>query len=276
MREDYDEYEGQSRASAISWMVMIVAALGFLALGWFAFYATEKSGLDEEIITLEAYPDAYKQLPEEKGGLEFLHQDKTIYDALDGAPSSERVEKLFPEPEKPVLVDEADIAAAAAEAEPVKIKRDNGHSKSFVAHVPASELAEEAAEKNEKSVEKQVVKSEPAPRSVAVKAPVPPEPKPFVKPQHAPLPVVKAVPGSPHSLQLGAFTSSSDAKAQWRKIHARNESILRPYNHAVVRADLPKGTFYRLRVTGFASKQDADDTCKKLAANKQACFYVKQ
>lgn len=264
MQQEYDETEGQGRSSAISWMVMVVAALGFLALGWFAFHATERRTLDEKIITLEAYDDAYKYEPEDKGGMEFPHQDKTIYDNLDGTKRGNRVEKLFPEPEAPII---PETVLNAKEA-PAK-------SSSFVVKVPASELAEKAADAKEDAVKEA--------QKIAAPKPVV---KPVVKTKtvkqsalEAPVPVAaapKIVKDSVHALQLGAFTSEEDAKAQWRRIQQKHGAVLAGHDYVIVRADLEKGTFYRLRAVGFASKDAANAACKKLASAKQACYYVKR
>ncbi len=51
------------------------------------------------VIVAEAGPEKIK--PEDPGGLDVPHQDKTVYDRVSGE-DPERVERLLPEPEEPV------------------------------------------------------------------------------------------------------------------------------------------------------------------------------
>jgi cell division protein FtsN len=263
MQKDYDEYDGASRSSAISWMVMLVAALGFLALGWFAFNATENSGLQAEVITLESYQSAYKFEPEDKGGMRFAHQDKTIYDALDGTQRSRRVEKLFPEPEAPILPmyagdDEAEEVVNLT-AEKAKINK--------VAKAPKARVIKKKAPiVTVKKAVKKVAAKPIAKTVIPKKAPVKIIPKITAK-----KPVISK---GKYALQLGAFTSEKDAASQWQKLRVKYSDILGNRGVSIQRADLAKGTFYRLRAAGFSSKAAAASACKKLSQKGQPCFAV--
>lgn len=296
MRQDYDDYDTGNeygRSSAVSWLVMGAAALGFLGLGWYAFSSSDSGSSDADIVTLDAYEDPYKHEPADKGGMEFPHQDKTIYDALDGNTRDEGAETLFPEPEAPVIPEIPETAAAEPENE--------GDAQSYVAEVPVAETAEKAAEVKEAAVKKaeakvaevkiaeaaaEAKKLEAAKPIVAEKvAPVVVEkPKPVAAPKPAPVvvkaptppatPVKSAAMGGSYAVQLGAFKSEAEAKTQWGKIIAKHGSILGGSTSVVVRADLPNGTFYRLRAVGFASEAAAKSACASLTKAGQGCFFA--
>ena len=77
--------------------------------------------------------------------------------------------------------------------------------------------------------------------------------------------------GGPYKVQLGAFKSEPEALAQWKKIAAKNSDVVGGAP-VIVKADLPNGTFYRLRASGYASTDAAKAACAKLASRSQACF----
>ncbi len=289
MRQDYDDYDtgnGYGRTSTVSWLVMGAAALGFLGLGWYAFSSSGSGDDASEVVTLDAYEDPYKQEPTEKGGMEFPHQDKTIYDALDGNTRDETAEKLFPEPEEPVIPEMAETDKAVEEA-----ITQEGNAQSIVAETPVVEKAEKAAEAKEEAAKKaehvaavkipEPVKAEKAPEPVKVEAPKPapkPAPAPVVKTPAVPkAPVKAAAPvatGGSYAVQLGAFKSDAEARQQWGKISGKHGSILSGTKSVVVKADLPNGTFYRLRAVGFASEAAAKSACVSLSKAGQGCFFA--
>lgn len=310
MRQDYDDYDtgsGYGRTSTVSWLVMGAAALGFLGLGWYAFSSSDSGDDSAEVVTLDAYEDPYKHEPAEKGGMEFPHQDKTIYDALDGNTRDGDAEKLFPEPEEPVIPEIPEAPKASEET------TKEGDAESYVAEVPATEKAEKAAEAKEEAAKEEVAK-EPVVKEVAKEAapketpkpekPVEPQkpetPKPVEVKKETPKPVTPAVPtattkpvevnttpappkppaakpvatGGSYAVQLGAFKSDAEARQQWSKISGKHGAVLGGTKSVVVRADLPNGTFYRLRAVGFASETAAKSACASLAKAGQGCFFA--
>lgn len=102
------------------------------------------------------------------------------------------------------------------------------------------------------------------------------EEKPAVKKE---APVVKkeepkkatAASSGSSQVQLGAFKSEEEASGAWKKAVAKSGGILSG-SPTIVKADLPNGTFYRLRASVAGAAKDA---CAKLSAKGQACFPVK-
>jgi len=120
--------------------------------------------------------------------------------------------------------------------------------------------------------------------SVAEAAPPPAEAPPVetkmaaLPPAEAPAPkpaVPAPVAGGSVMIQLGSFPNDGLAASAWSKIKMANQDLLGSYSPSIKSADIPgKGTWYRLRVGGFADKASARGVCEQLKANGQACILA--
>jgi cell division protein FtsN len=92
----------------------------------------------------------------------------------------------------------------------------------------------------------------------------------------APIPAKTPVPvpaSSTYALQIGAYKSQAEADAAWKSYKAKHATLLADAATDVQQADLgEKGIWYRLRITGFASKDVASSMCDRLKADGGACF----
>lgn len=76
-------------------------------------------------------------------------------------------------------------------------------------------------------------------------------------------------------LQIGAYKSQAEADTAWKSFKARHPAVA-GYSEDVRQADLgEKGTWYRLRIAGFADKDAATATCTKLKAEGGDCMLAK-
>ncbi|MCA3560282.1 MAG: SPOR domain-containing protein [Aestuariivirga sp.] len=77
------------------------------------------------------------------------------------------------------------------------------------------------------------------------------------------------------SVQLASATSEDSAWSTWKKMQARNKALA-AQQPVVVRADLgTKGIFYRVRLVGFDSQEDAGKACSRLKSKGVNCFISK-
>ena len=77
-------------------------------------------------------------------------------------------------------------------------------------------------------------------------------------------------------LQIGAYKSQAEADAAWKVYKAKHAALLSGYGPDVQQADLgDKGTWYRLRISGFPSKDVATALCDRLKADQGPCFLGK-
>ena len=76
-----------------------------------------------------------------------------------------------------------------------------------------------------------------------------------------------------YMLQIGAFKSQAEAAAAWKTYQGKHAALLSGYSDNVQQADLgEKGTWYRLRIGGFADKEVATALCDRLKADGGACM----
>jgi len=77
-------------------------------------------------------------------------------------------------------------------------------------------------------------------------------------------------------LQIGAYKSQADADAAWKAYKAKHAALLSGSADDVQQADLgDKGIWYRLRITGFPSKDVASAMCDRLKADGGVCLLGK-
>lgn len=76
-------------------------------------------------------------------------------------------------------------------------------------------------------------------------------------------------------IQLGSFPNAALAASAWSKIKSANQDLLADHSPAIKPAEIPgKGTWYRLRVGGFADKAEAQTACQQLTTSGQACIIA--
>jgi hypothetical protein len=77
-------------------------------------------------------------------------------------------------------------------------------------------------------------------------------------------------------LQIGAYKSQADANTAWTIYKSKHSALLAGYAPDVQQADLgEKGTWYRLRIGGFPSRDVATGLCDRLKADGGNCFLGK-
>ena len=301
----------ESRSRAMSWLVLGVAIAGFGALAYYAYHSGTQSVREGDTLVVEADKTPIKEAPVDPEGEQFANKDKTIYDVIAGDKPEKKVEKLLPEAESPNAVkqDKKPIAADGyedADAAPatttfVKKTNDTAAPKMVDAVDAAKAAKEEVVKEEPKPTKKEVAEvktpSAAAPKMINEKsvvdkkteAPVQPvevaavpvattvikeEPAPVKAPEKKPVvekSAAEVTASGTYKIQLGAFQSDEEARGQWKKISAKFAGVIKG-SPIIVRAELPNGTYYRLRASGFASADAAKAACATLVAKSQPCF----
>lgn len=254
--------------------VLIAVVSGVLLLGTGA----EEEG---EVMTITATPTPVKVKPEEPGGMVIPDQDKLVYNRIRTDALPTKVEKLFPEPEKPVLprlvnienntppesfvsVDAAPGVNPLSEMPPVvapEVVDITPPEVIPVPEVPPRSLAENTASKKEVI---QIKVDEVAP---AAKAPLK---------KAVPAKKVTKVEAGDWKVQVFSSSKKASVEKAWPNILAKNKALLSDMPYVITEAKIAgKGTFYRLHVGKFKTKDQAAAFCKKLKANKQDCVPAK-
>lgn len=100
--------------------------------------------------------------------------------------------------------------------------------------------------------------------------------KPKINPVRVPaVPKPKQISGN-YVVQVASLRSKAEAEAMWVKLSGKTGSLLTAKHFAdIKRVDLGvRGMYYRLRVSGLADKNAANQLCQKLKAAKQDCIIT--
>ncbi|MGN0919243.1 MAG: SPOR domain-containing protein [Alphaproteobacteria bacterium] len=198
---------------------------------------------NEEVVTIAPTPTPVKVRPENPGGMVIPDQDKVIYSRLTQDTLPVKVEKLFPEEEKPVMPEVV--------AEPV-----------IPPEIPVFEEVEEV----------KVVQAEEPIQAKPVKKV---EPVVEKKVEKASVKRTKAPKGE-WKVQLFSSTDKAKVEKQWQVISKKQKTLVSDMPMQIVPAEIAgKGTFYRLQVGAFETREMAASLCAKLKKQKQDCIPAK-
>lgn len=246
-----DDDEGRRRPLVI--LAIIALLILFAGVVFFAYKQGLKQGALDNPPVIHADNSPIKVAPENPGGINIPHQDRSVYDRISGADDSNNAasdtEHLLPNPEEPIQIAPSQ-QAPAAEATP-QTEAPATAAAPTTAPTTVPETAPQAA----------------APEAVVVK----PAPVTAAKPVQEPTEKTATATAGGYVVQLAAFRDEPSARDAYAKLQKKFPA-LKGLSADIQRADLgAKGIYYRLRA-GYLSKADATALCSDLAAQKQACI----
>ncbi len=233
------------------WIVLSVVTL-LLALLIVVIYLLLKGPMEnDEPVIIAPTQKPVKMRPENPGGMVIPDQDKVIYSRITQDTIPTKVEKLFPEEEKPVMpqVVEEPLQDAAQE-EKVVVEEVEPEEIEVILMTPEEVKPQEKTQpiSEGKSVEKKTK-----------------------QPQKA-----VETPKRTWKVQLASLTSKAKVEKEWQSISQKHKALVSDMPMQIVSAEIPgKGTFYRLQVGAFETEQMAINLCAKLKKQKQDCIPVR-
>jgi len=282
--EEEEDVEG-SRLPLLIVLALLVLAM-FAGVVWLAYTQGVARGRGETPVLTAA--NGPERVAPQDGGGNVPYQGFKIYE--QPAPPDDSAEApaaaaakpapvaVTPAPPPPVVKAEAPPAPkpAPAKIEPAPVKPAPAKTET-----PPKSVAALIQQANSEPV-----KPAPAPKvppPAAKPAPAPAQatgaPRSLTPPQQvaANAPAKLAAPAAAASgsymLQIGAFKSQAEAAAAWKTYQGKHAALLSGYSDNVQQADLgEKGTWYRLRIGGFADKEVATALCDRLKADGGACM----
>lgn len=268
-----DEDVESSRLPLLIVLALLVLAM-FAGFVWLAYSEGVARGRGETpVITAAAGPA--RVAPQNPGGTAEPYKGFKIYE--QPAPPDEDVaqETAAPSPSAPPATKPA-LSEAAPAAKPPSAEAPAAQPK-VAATRPTPKVAATAPKPVPamKPAQMPAQPSQPVgpatapPRALAASAP------PAAKPATAPAASTPAGSGST-VLQIGAYKSRADADAAWNIYKSKHTALLSGYSPDVQQADLgEKGTWFRLRIAGFPSRDVATGLCDRLKADGGSCFLGK-
>ncbi|MDZ4790876.1 MAG: SPOR domain-containing protein [Hyphomicrobiales bacterium] len=304
--EDFDpaaELKQKKRGGKALMAAMFVGALvvGGGAAYYFTMMESGSSG-DGQPPTLVADAGQIKETPESSGGREFPNQSKKIYERLDTgegaaeggsalttastAPESgsldDRIEKALRQARKPGESDPAPVGGRSPgldDPRPVKTYTYGPDGSQLPSSQPSVDTSivvtgadlgasPSAAPPRPADTRQQAVRPaapQPAPRPVQATPPAPrPQPQIAANAQTA---TAVAAPAGAYFLQLKSANDQAKAQTELADMQQKYSSVLGAYGLNIKSVDLgDKGVWFRIRATGFESKDTASGMCEKLKA----------
>lgn len=256
---EYDEFDDEEEGGLSGFSVLVIGLVmfgAFIAITWIAYHQGLKRG-ENGVGTpyVAADPEPIKI---ESADARAPVEDREVYDVFDGE-TSEPATVLAEGPEEPVdRGGEDPIAAIAAGASAIE-QTDPDVSEQAEARIADLEV-EDASAFDE--------------TSAAVEAGATPAPVTATEPTPVRTAAVDAaaLSGS-HLVQVGAFRSDAEARAQWSRIQTKLGDFVAGKSIDVETADLgDRGVYHRLRLGPFASADAAKEYCAGLKERGQDCL----
>ncbi len=290
--ERIGEEETGRRPRRVKRYVVLIVLLAFVGIVFYAFSQGQQTGISGVTPVISADAEPFKVRPDQPGGMEIPHQDKLVYEQIQGNESN-APEKLVPSAEKPM--EPATKTAGDADMEIIAIDRAGSNTNTAgnpeslnlaptkevnVAEVPKPEIQPAAQKQPEPKSEPEPVKEvkKPEPKAEPVKKAEAPKPEAkktvaakIEKPASSNTPTASGA----HKIQLASLPDKTQAEKAAALFKSKYPTVLSNRRVNIRSADIPgKGTYYRVQAEGFSDKASASAACSSLKAQGQGCLYV--
>ncbi len=248
--EEEEDIEG-SRLPLLIVLALLVLAM-FAGFVWLAYSEGVARGRSEApVVTADAGPT--RVAPQNPGGTAQPYKGFKVYEQ-PAPPDEDTAQNSAPAAAQSPKTPSAPPAAMTKAPEPT-VKPP----------APAAKVAAAAPKSAPAAVKSQARATE---TPAAPAAPATAVPKP--------LNTAAAAPAGSIVLQIGAYKSRADADTAWTIYKSKHTALLAGYSPNIEQADLgDKGTWYRLRIAGFSSRDVALALCDRLKADGGSCFLGK-
>jgi cell division protein FtsN len=247
-------------------LALLVLAM-FAGFVWLAYSEGVARGRSEiPVVTAEAGPA--RVAPANPGGASTPYKGFKIYEQ-PAPPDEDTAQDVSPKTPAEAKASPAPAIAAPAAAPPKPAPAAKVEAPPAKPAAPPVKTAPAVPTPKPAPIAKAIAPAKPS-------APAAAPPK-QVAANAAPAPMAQAPDASgAYVLQIGAYKSQGEADAAWTAYKAKHGALLADYSPNVARADLgDKGTWYRLRIAGFSSKDVASALCDRLKADGGGCFLGK-
>ena len=299
VRSEFARSSGPSYAVRRFITVMVVLALVGGGLYW--KFAGSSHRVPGEIPTIKS-EGAYKQRPDNPGGIDIPHQDVQVYQELDNSsPAQPQVEHLLPPPEAPQAANViAPRPVPAPQAVPQNVETVSAQlAEASVPVPPPAPVAKQVPDITGAPPPHQPVKTTatqnrkpstvapvapPAPVQAAAPASDTPRPQTLDQviqdvtaqsdAQTASAAQASTAAAKGPAIQLASIPDQAAAQGAMRNLQTKYASILGGVKLRLVKADLAKGTYYRVQSPPLPEDK-AKSLCASLKAANAGCIIVR-
>ena len=234
---------------------MLTALAGLI---WYAYDAGVRAG-SEEAAPLLKLSGPIKVPPPKPGGVTVAHQEKTIFNPVQGSRKDREVEKILPPPEKP-------LSPMRAFPSVPKIPGLTGK--------PSRQKTIEPP-KNRKQ-QTRLVRPPVTPKDK--KAPTKLTPIDPSKQRKRKTKNKKSAQSSgtmEYLIQIGALATRKQAESEWLELRRKHRDLLGKLQLKVFRAVVRGKVYYRLQAGPIATRLKTKNICKTLKKRGQACIVAR-
>lgn len=261
--ETFDAREEENRRGTLLLTTAIAVLVLFVGVVWSAF----NQGVRErdEAPRLLAEVEPYRERPADPGGEETPDTDLDVYNRLTGDNDGDE-----------------DVSPRPAAEEPLEDTRPSLRIETVDAD--ATEAAQPEANRQIEATPLEEPTTDVTPRQAPERPQRQPDPEPETRQpepelrQPDPEPVVPAAaPSGDWVVQIASFRSEADAEAAWLAFQGRFSDISTGLGPDVVSVEIAeRGTYHRLRIAAFSSRDDAVSFCSTLQGRGQDCLVARR
>lgn len=265
--ETFDAREDSRRGPLLLTAAFAVFVL-FIGVVWSAYRQGVREGGRDAPPRIVADSEPYRERPVDPGGEEAPDQDLTVYDRLTGEAGDGEEAQLRPGPEEPVEVErpalqiesvDPDAAGSDRVGDGVPELRDTAPEESPVEAPATGGPAQIVPETPPETTPDPVIET-----------PAEPEPEPVQT-------AAVAAPGGEWVVQIGSFRTREEAEEAWLNFAARYSGLGSGFSPDISAAEIEgRGTYHRLRIAAFSSRDTASDYCSQLQSQGQDCYVTRR
>jgi len=261
----FDARDEDSRRGPLLLAAAFAVFVLFLGVVWSAYNQGLRESGRDGAPRLLANTEPYRERPLDPGGEQTPDTDMDVYDRLTGEDHSDETVTTRPGPEEPLEENRPALRIETVDADQTGAQPEPDSTQTTEV-IPRQAPDRPAA-------------PEPAPQQAAPE----PDPAPVVQqsepePEPAPATAGIAVDTSGNwVVQIASFRSRDDAEAAWLAFRTRFSNIASGVVPDVVEVNIPeRGTYHRLRIAAFASRDEAVAYCARLQQGGQDCLVARR
>ncbi len=299
--DPFDEEESESERGPIVIVIALITLAALLGVLWVGVKLGAREGASGPPI-LRADTAPAKSVPENRGGLEIPHTDKTVFDAINGK-QAEEPEELLPPPEEPLILPETAAtpetpAVAEATGEDVGTDINVAEAQAALTDLIREQSGEPETPPVDQSASGTDVAPAPPPAAAEPEAPAAPQETASATPttngevplefEKVPKPdsnLATAAPADqppaaamadPFFVQVTSVRTEADAQAAWGRLQGKFGGLVASYGPDIQTVDLgERGIYHRLRVGPLDGRDAASGLCGQFKQQGQDCIVVK-
>lgn len=268
--DTFDAREDSRRGPLLLTAAFAVFVL-FIGVVWSAYRQGIREGGRDAPPVIVADSEPYRERPADPGGVEAPDQNLTVYDRLSGEtrPGDGDEANVRPGPEEPI--DNGERPSLQIES----VDPDAAGSERVADTPPLREAVEDPVvdtppDTTTGGPAQIVPQDDPPARDPVVETPAEPDPEPVRT-------AAVATPGGDWVVQIGSFRTEQEAEEAWLNFATRHSGIGSGFAPDIQSTEIEgRGTYHRLRIAAFSSRDTASDYCSQLQSRGQDCYVTRR